>query len=51
MRKSEEEQISTLIYSMGDYTEDLLESFNKKAKKYGKVKGNISTSDVTKHDL
>ena len=39
--KSEEAQISTLIYSMGDKAEDLLQSFNlsdDNAKKYKTVK-------------
>ena len=44
--KSEEAQISTLVYSLGDKTEDILTSFNLKdeeLKKYDTVKGKFDS--------
>ena len=51
--KTEEVQISTLVYSMGDKAEDLLQSFNltdEEAKKYSTVKANYENHFVKRRN-
>ena len=52
--KSEESQIDTLIYSMGDKADDILQSFNlseKALKSYNTVKERFDTHFVQRRDI
>ena len=54
LTKSEETQISTLIYSMGDRSEDILKSFalsEEDAKKYSVVIGKFNTHFSKRHNV